>query len=131
MTHAATQAQQLLRAGRPEDAEQVLRRQLELTPADANLRTLLAQLLARIGRKSDAIVELQRAVEREQVAGVRPAHLLLARLANELGRPALAEQHARLLTDADPGDSEAWSALGFAAFAQGQRRAALAALRQA
>ena len=120
---------QHLRAGRAGDAERILRGRLELAPQDAGLRAMLAQVLAATGRKDEAIAELSTAVE--QAPGGRGTRLLLARLANERGRNALAEQHARILTAANPADSEAWSALGFAASRLGKPRAALEALRRA
>lgn len=129
MKSVEMEARQRLQAGRADQAEQILRRQLALTPRDVRLREMLAQVLASLKRKPDAIAEL--AVVVEQAPDARAARLLLARLANELGQSALAEQHARVLTIANPGDSEAWSALGFAAFALGRRHAARDALRKA
>jgi Flp pilus assembly protein TadD len=129
MKSVEMEARQRLQAGRADQAEQILRRQLALTPRDARLREMLGQALASLGRKNDAIAELRIAVE--HAPQMRTARLQLARLANEQGQPALAEQHARALTEANAGDSEAWSALGFAAFALGRRHAARDALRKA
>lgn len=123
------EARQWLQAGRPDQAEQILRGQLALTPRNTQLRAILAQVLASLGRKEDAIAELKVAVELAPDA--RAARLLLARLANEQGHAALAEHHSKFLTARDPRDSEAWSALGFAAFGLGHRFAARDALRQA
>ena len=129
MTDAVKQAGQLMSAGKAEEAERVLRRRLGATPGDSNARTMLAQLLASHGKKSDAIAELLVAVDRNP--GARPARILLARLANDLGQAPLAERHARSLTESNTGDSEAWSALGYALFTQGRSRAAVAATRNA
>src|SRR5262245_41309985 len=111
MTAAEREARQELQAGRPEQAERILRNQLAARPGDAALRALLAQVLATLGRKDEAIAELEVVVAQSPEA--RPLRLLLARLANERGRSALAERHARFLADMNPADSEAWSALGF------------------
>ena len=84
------------------------------SPANAEWRTLLARVLAVTGRKPEAIAELGIAVE--HAPDGREARLTLARLANELGQSELAARHARVLTERDARDSEAWSALGMAAF---------------
>ena len=129
MTSAEQEARLRLEAGRPDQACGILRAQLGLTPTDAQLRTMLAQLLASLGRKHEAIAELAVAVE--QAPRARVARLLLARLANELAQPALAEHHAKTLIASDARDSEAWSALGSAAFGLGRRNAARDAFREA
>jgi len=129
MSSADQEARLHLDAGRPEQAEAVLRAQLERSPRDARLRAMLAQLLASRGRREDAIAQLKLAVE--HAPGARDARLLLARLANEHGQPALAEHHAGWLTARNPRDSEAWSALGFAAFGLGRRHAARDAFQKA
>jgi predicted Zn-dependent protease len=87
------------------------------------------QRLIQAGRKDLALVELESVVER--APGGRDARLMLARLANELGRSGLAARHARVLTGRDPRDSEAWSALGTAAFGMGRKRESVGALRRA
>src|SRR5688572_15309149 len=61
----------------------------------------------------------------------RTPRLQLARLANEYRHWWLAEKLVRELIAEDSRDSEAWSALGFAAFSQGRHREARAALDQA
>lgn len=129
MKSVETEARQRLQAGRADEAEQILRKQLAIKPRDARLREMLGQVLVSLGRKNDAIAELRIAVE--HAPQVRATRLQLARLANEQGQPGLAEQHARALTEANASDSEAWSALGFAMFAVGSRHAARDALRKA
>jgi len=123
------EAMQKLQAGQPQAAEALLRRQLALTPRNSSLRAMLAQVLSSLGRKDEAIGELTKVVD--EAPDARAPRLLLARLANELGNVALAEQHAKFLTAASPGDSEAWSAFGFASFALGRRNAAREALKKA
>ena len=129
MNATANEIRQLLEAGRTAEAETALRRKLAGAPANAEWRTLLARVLAATGRKPEAIAELGIAVGHAPAG--RDARLTLARLANELGQSDLAERHARLLTLRDARDSEAWSALGMAAFGLRNKREAARALRRA
>ena len=129
MNATANDIQRLLEAGRTADAEGALRRKLAEVPSNAEWRTLLARVLAATGRKPEAIAELGIAVE--HAPGAREARLTLARLANELGQSELAARHARVLTERDARDSEAWSALGMAAFGLRNKREAARALRRA
>ena len=129
MSATANDIQRLLEAGRAADAESAVRRKLAEKPASAEWRTLLARVLVATGRKPEAIAELGIAVE--NAPGIREVRLMLARLANELGQSNLAARHARVLTERDARDSEAWSALGMAAFGLRNRREAARALRRA
>lgn len=129
MNSTANDIRRLMEAGRTADAESALRHKLAEVPANAELRTLLARVLAATGRKPEAIAELGIAVE--HAATGREARLTLARLANELGQPGLAAKHARVLTERDARDSEAWSALGMAEFGLRKKREATRALRRA
>ena len=129
MASVEQEARQKLQAGQPQAAETLLRKQLALTPRNVALRAMLAQVLSSLGRKDEAIGELTKVVD--EAPDARAPRLLLARLANELGNVALAEGHAKFLTAANPGDSEAWSAFGFAAFALGRRNTAREALKRA
>ncbi len=119
----------LVEAGRTADAEVALRRKLAEAPTSAKWRTLLARVLVATGRKPEAIAELGIAVE--HAPGGRDARLTLARLANELGQSELAARHARVLTERDARDSEAWSALGMAAYGLRNKREAASALQRA
>jgi Flp pilus assembly protein TadD len=85
--------------------------------------------LMEAGRKSEALSQLIATVQASSPA--REPRLMLARLANELGQHELAASHARVLTQLDPRDSEAWSALGTAEFGLRRPRGALDALRRA
>ena len=129
MNATANDIRRLVEAGRTADAEGALRRKLAEAPTNAEWRTLLARVLAATGRKPEAIAELGLAVE--HAPGGREARLTLARLANELGQSDLAARHARVLTERDSRDSEAWSALGMAAFGLRNKREATRALRRA
>ena len=129
MSATANDIQRLLEAGRAADAESAVRRKLAEKPASSEWRTLLARVLVATGRKPEAITELGIAVE--NAPGIREVRLMLARLANELGQSDLAARHARVLTERDARDSEAWSALGMAAFGLRNRREAARALRRA
>ncbi len=129
MNAMANDIRRLVEAGRTADAEGALRHKLAELPANAELRTLLARVLAATGRKAEAVAELGVAVDHSP--GSRDARLMLARLANELGASDLAARHARALTERDARDSEAWSALGMAAFGLRNKREAIRALRRA
>ena len=129
MNATANEIRQLVEAGRTADAEGALRRKLAEMPTNAEWRTLLARVLAATGRKPEAIAELGIALE--HAPGGREARLTLARLANELGQSDLAARHARVLTERDARDSEAWSALGMAEFGMRHKREATRALRRA
>src|SRR5690349_21551557 len=129
MSATANDIRRLMEAGRSADAEAVLRRKLAETPGNAEWRALLARILASTGRKPEAVAELGIALE--HAPGNRESRLTLARLANELGQSDLAARHARILTERDARDSEAWSALGMAAFGLRNRREATRALRTA
>jgi uncharacterized protein (TIGR02466 family) len=127
MNATANDIRRLMESGRTADAEGALRRKLAVTPTNAEWRTLLARVLAATGRKPEAVSELVIAVE--HAPGGREARLTLARLANELGQSDLAARHARILTERDARDSEAWSALGMAAFGLRNKREATRALQ--
>src|SRR5690349_3587631 len=129
MSATANDIRRLMEAGRTADAEAALRRKLADSPTNAEWRALLARVLAATGRKPEAVTELSIAVE--QAPGVRETRLTLARLANEIGQSDLAARHARILTERDARDSEAWSALGMAAFGLRNKREAARALRRA
>ena len=129
MNATANDILRLMEAGRTADAEGALRRKLAEAPSNAEWRTLLARVLVAAGRKPEAIAELSLAVE--HAPKVREPRLTLARLANELGQSELAARHARVLTGRDARDSEAWSALGMAAFGLRNKREATRALRRA
>ena len=129
MNATANDIRRLLETGRAADAESALRRKLADAPTNTEWRTLLARVFTATGRKPEAIAELGIAVE--HAPGDRDARLTLARLANELGQSELAARHARILTGRDARDSEAWSALGMAAFGLRNKREATRALRRA
>ena len=129
MSATVNDIQRLLAAGRTADAEGALRSKLAQVPSNVEWRTLLARVLVATGRKAEAIAELGLVVEHAPSA--RDARLTLARLANELGQSELAARHARVLTERDARDSEAWSALGMASFGLRKKREAARALRRA
>jgi uncharacterized protein (TIGR02466 family) len=129
MNATVSEFRRLIEGGRTADAEAALRRKLAEQPLNAECRTLLARVLVAAGRKPEAVVELGIAVE--HAPDVRESRLTLARLANELGQSELAARHARVLTERDARDSEAWSALGMAAFGLKHKREAARALQRA
>jgi uncharacterized protein (TIGR02466 family) len=129
MNALANDIRRLMEAGRTADAESALRLKLSGMPAHTESRVLLARVLAASGRKPEAIAELVVAIG--HAPDSREARLTLARLANELGQFELAARHARELTGRDGRDSEAWSALGMAAFGLRLKSEATRALRRA
>jgi uncharacterized protein (TIGR02466 family) len=117
------------RRGRLEEAERLLRLSVDLEPRNPEYRSNLGQLLAARGQPDAGLLQLEQAVRLD--GRFRPARLGLARLANQLGRFALGESHARALTSANPRDSEAWSALGAALDGLGRGVEARVALERA
>ncbi len=100
----------LRKLGNFEEAEQHLRRSVELSPANAEFRTNLAQLLGARGKHEQSAGEFRSAVALD--ARFRPALNGLARAAARLLRYEEAERAARTLVALKESDSEAWVLLG-------------------
>jgi uncharacterized protein (TIGR02466 family) len=131
-THAS--AMQVLgvvqrRLGRLDEAEALLRRSVEVVPRNAEFRSNLGQLLAARGKLEEGIGELEQAITLDR--RFRPARIALARLANQTGSHAVAEQHARKLLEANASDAEAWSALGASLYGLRRYAEARSALQRA
>jgi Flp pilus assembly protein TadD len=73
--------------GDPDEAEHALRTGLEGFPADANLRLALAQLLHRVARGEEAVLELERLLGHDP-AHAQAAELRAAWLAEQAAEPA-------------------------------------------
>jgi len=117
------------RRDRLDEAERLLRLSVDLEPRNPEFRSNFGQLLVARGQPDAALQQFELAVRCD--GRFRPARLSLARLANQLGRSALAESHARALVTADARDSEAWSALGAALDGPGREAEARTALERA
>jgi Flp pilus assembly protein TadD len=99
------------RTGSPAHAEQLLRRSIELEPANVQFQVNLGNFLRRAGRFSEA-EGVYRAVL-VQLPGARKARHQLSLTLDDLGRRAEAESEARRLASEQPRDAEAWSLLGY------------------
>jgi tetratricopeptide (TPR) repeat protein len=106
-------------------AEELLRRQLAVTPSDAAARTNLATLFTGQARGQEALAIL------EGHAGTERARRLLAYLLQEHGREAEAVPIYRELVAEAPGDFELWNNLGNALRATGETRSARDAFQRA
>lgn len=98
------------RAGRPADAERVLRRSLAVGPRSAEVHSQLANALAGLGRNDEAIAEYHEALRLEP--GLWFAHYNLAQVLSRLGRLDEAVAQMRAATEARADSPEAWSGLG-------------------
>lgn len=112
-----------------DESEVAFRRAVEYSGGNPEFRANLAQLLRARGRFDASIQEFHGALA--VAPAFRPARLGLARTALQAAQPALAEQAARALVDADPRDFEAWSALGAALYARERPAEAAEALARA
>jgi Flp pilus assembly protein TadD len=109
---AATHLLGLIRArgGDAAAGEQLIRRSIEISPDDPNLRLNLATFLRRHGRLADAAHAYRRALQLDPSRlGARYG---LALSLNGLGRFAEAEAECRALLSASPREARGWSALG-------------------
>lgn len=117
-------ARRALQAGRDADAEGLLRAHLDGAPGDAAALLELARLVARQGRREEALALLDRipeaAPEAEEARRERQLLDLLA-----AGRGARNLEAARALAGAQPDDLEARFALAGAAWLAGQPEQAL------
>jgi tetratricopeptide (TPR) repeat protein len=86
-----------------------LREALLYDPESPHLHTVLAEVLLRQGRVSDAEEELRGALSLD--AAHAPARLLLARIAGARDRPVEVRSHLRAAIDAEPQDPDAWREL--------------------
>jgi len=86
-----------------------LREALLYDPESPHLRTVLAEVLLKQGRVSDAEEELRAALSLDPFHA--PARLLLARIAEARDRPAEARAQLRSSIEADPDDPDAYREL--------------------
>lgn len=94
------------RAGRLEDAEAVIVDALGRLPLDSFLHGFLADIRWKLGRRDEAIESAKRAIAIEP--GYDWAWRVVGTWGEELGRPDLAIELARDLTERKPNDVNAW-----------------------
>ena len=116
-------------AGRPDRAEECLRRAIELNPGDANILAALGVALGRAAQHEEAVVMLRRAVDLDDrnpwVCRSLGATLL------QTGRPAEAIPYLQAARRLLPGDQAAWLGLAEAHRLAGNTKKAEEAYRAA
>jgi Flp pilus assembly protein TadD len=117
------------RGGDREGGEELLRRSVELDPADPRHRLNLATFLRRGGRLEEAERVYRRLLRHEP--GHRVARHGLVLTLDRLGRRREAEIQCRALVDADRSSPESWALLGFILGNQSRLLEAEAAYAQA
>jgi Flp pilus assembly protein TadD len=128
---AATHLLGLIRArgGDAAAGEQLIRRSIEFSPGDPNLRLNLATFLRRHGRLADAVHAYRQALQLDPSRlGARHG---LALSLDGLGRPAEAEAECRALLAMSPQEARGWSALGAILTNRGRLPEAESAYRRA
>jgi Flp pilus assembly protein TadD len=118
-----------VRGGDREAGEQLLRRSVELDPADSRLRLNLATFLRRAGRLEEAERVYRRVLQ--LAPAERGARHGLVLTLDSLGRAREAEIQSRALIDSDRSNPDGWAVLGFVLGKQNRLLEAEAAYRQA
>ncbi len=117
------------RIGRLGDAENLLRRAIELAPGFTAARANLATVLYKQNRPGDAIAELEH-IEREGSANLGHASLKAAALGRIGGHDEAIALYRRLL-DARPNEPKLWMSYGHVLKTVGNRDDSIAAYRRA
>jgi tetratricopeptide (TPR) repeat protein len=117
------------RVGRLVDAENLLRRAIELAPAFTAARANLATVLYKQNRPADAIAELER-IEHEGAANLAHVSLKAAALGRIGGHEESIALYRKLL-DARPREPRLWTSYGHNLKTVGQQAESIAAYRQA
>jgi Flp pilus assembly protein TadD len=117
------------RGGDRQGGEELLRRSVELDPADPRLRLNFATFLRRAGRLEEAERVYRRVLQ--LAPGERGARHGLVLTLDNLGRAREAEIQCRTLVDSDRANPEGWAVLGFVLANQNRLLEAEAAYRQA
>jgi len=117
------------RIGRLVDAENLLRRAVELAPAFTAARANLATVLYKQNRAGDAIAELER-IEQEGSANLGHASLKAAALGRIGGHEEALELY-RVLLDARPNEPKLWMSFGHILKTVGEQAESVAAYRRA
>ena len=116
------------RGGDRAGGEQLLRRSVELDPADTRLRRNFATFLRRAGRLAEAERVFRRVLQ--LAPGDRAARHGLVQTLDGLGRGRDAEIQCRTLIDTERSNPDGWTALGFVLANQNRLLEAEAAYRQ-
>ncbi len=117
------------RMNQSDEAEQLIRRSVELEPANHEMKGNLANFLRRMGRLAEAETEYRKVLQ--VMPEARKARHNLALTLDELGRKTEAEAESRRLLAGDERDFEAWSLLGFLLSNQNRMFESEAAYRKA
>ena len=117
------------RGGDRQGGEELLRRSVELEPADTRLRLNFATFLRRAGRLEEAERVYRRVLQ--LAPGERGARHGLVLTLGSLGRARDAEIQCRTLVDSDRANADGWAALGFVLVNQNRLLEAEGAYRQA
>jgi len=117
------------RGGDRQGGEELLRRSVELDPADSRLRLNFATFLRRAGRLEEAERVYRRVLQ--LAPGERGARHGLVLTLDSLGRAREAEIQCRTLVDSDRANPDGWAALGFVLANQNRLLEAEGAYRQA
>lgn len=117
------------RGGDRQGGEELLRRSVELDPADTRLRLNFATFLRRAGRLEEAERVYRRVLQ--LAPGERGARHGLVLTLESLGRSREAEIQCRTLVDADRASPDGWAALGSLLANQNRLLEAEGAYRQA
>ncbi|HEV2229603.1 MAG TPA: tetratricopeptide repeat protein [Steroidobacteraceae bacterium] len=117
------------RGGDPQGGERLLRRSVELEPADTRLRLNLATFLRRAGRLEEAERVYRRVLQ--LAPGERSARHGLVLTLDSLGRGREAETQCRTMIDSDRASPDGWAALGLVLANQKRLPEAEGAYRQA
>jgi tetratricopeptide (TPR) repeat protein len=117
------------RGGDRAGGEELLRRSVELDPADTRLRLNFATFLRRAGRLEEAERVYRRVLQ--LAPGERGARHGLVLTLDSLGRARDAEIQCRTLVDSDRAAPDGWAALGFVLTNQNRLVEAVGAYRQA
>jgi len=117
------------RGGDRQGGEELLRRSVELEPADTRLRLNFATFLRRAGRLEEAERVYRRVLQ--LAPGERGARHGLVLTLDSLGRSREAEIQCRTLVDSDRANPDGWAALGFVLANQNRLLEAEGAYRQA
>jgi tetratricopeptide (TPR) repeat protein len=117
------------RGGDRQGGEELLRRSVEIDPADTRLRLNFATFLRRAGRLEEAERVYRRVLQ--LAPGERSARHGLVLTLDGLGRAREAEIQCRTLVDSDRANPDGWAALGFLLANQNRLLEAEGAYRQA
>jgi tetratricopeptide (TPR) repeat protein len=118
------------RVGRLADAENLLRRAIELAPAFTAARSNLAMVLYRQNRSLDAIAELEEIGREDEIADISNAGLKAAAM-SRVGRLEEARHLYGLVLASRPKEAKLWMSYGHILKTVGEQAESVAAYRRA